>query len=144
MPLYWTIDSKAKLVTVVAEGVVTQADFEAYLDVIDQAGLHAYCKLFDGVDADTSMGPEQILAVGVRMRTSHHSRPVGPLAIAVAEDKVAMVSRVLGMLAAASRPMRVFHASAPAREWILKQTPGNGTAGAPGPQVSAAVAPPCS
>lgn len=124
MPLYWTIDSKAKLVTVVAEGVVTQAEFEAYLDVIDQAGLHAYCKLFDGVDADTSMGPEQILAVGVRMRTSHQSQPVGPLAVAVAEDKVAMVSRVLGMLAAASRPMRVFHASAPAREWILKQLPG--------------------
>lgn len=144
MPLYWTIDSKAELVTVMAESIVTQADFEAYLDVIDQAGLHAYRKLFDGVDAETSMGPEEILAVGVRMRTSHHSQAVGPLAIVIAEDKVALVSRVLGMLAAASRPMRVFHESALAREWILKQPPGNGTEQAPGPQASAAAAHPCS
>src|SRR5690606_28070994 len=79
MPLHWTIDSKAKFLAVVAEGVVTQAEFESYLDLIDQAGLHAYRKLFDGIDADTSMGPDQILAMGVRMRTSHQSRTVGPL-----------------------------------------------------------------
>jgi len=144
MPLFWTIDSKAKLVTAVAEGDVTRADFEAYLDMIDQAGLHAYRKLFDGIDADTSMGAEQILAIGVRMRTSHQSQPVGPLAIAVAEDKVAMVSRVLGMLAAASRPMRVFHESAPAREWILKQPFSGGTRERPGDrQVSTTAARPC-
>lgn len=138
MPLYWTIDSKAKLVTAVAEGDVTRAEFEAYLDMIDQAGLHAYRKLFDGMNGDTSMGPEHILAIGVRMRTSHHSQPVGPLAIAVAEDKVAMVSRVLGMLAAASRPMRVFHESAPAREWILTQPPSRSAGPAQGPSATAA------
>lgn len=124
MPLYWTIDSKAKLLTVVAEGDVTRAEFESYLDVIDQAGLYTYRKLFNGLDADTSMGPEHILAMGVRMRTSHQVQPVGPLAVAVAEDKVAMFSRVLGMLAAATRPMRVFHEAGPAHDWILKQPPG--------------------
>lgn len=125
MPLHWTIDSKAKLLTVVAEGDVTRAEFESYLDVIDQAGLHTYRKLFNGLDADTSMGPEHILAMGVRMRTSHQVQPVGPLAVAVTEDKVAMFSRVLGMLAAATRPMRVFHEAGPAHDWILKQPPGN-------------------
>lgn len=124
MPLHWTIDSKAKLLTVVAEGDVTRAEFEAYLDVIDQADLHIYRKLFDGLRADTSMGAEQLLAIGVRMRSSHQVHPVGPLAVAVAEDKVDMVSRVLGMLAAARRPMRVFHEAGRAREWILKQRPG--------------------
>lgn len=121
MPLNWTIDSKAKLLTVVAEGDVTRAEFEAYLDLIDQAGLHTYRKLFDGTLADTSMGADHLLAVGVRMRTSHHTNPVGPLAVVVAEDKVAMVSRVLGMLAAANRPMRVFREVGPARDWIRKQ-----------------------
>lgn len=123
MPLHWTIDSKAKLLTVVAEGVVTQAEFESCLDLVDQAGLHVYRKLFDGMDADTSMGPEQILAMGVRMRASHQTQTVGPLAVAVAEDKVPILSRVLGMLAAARRPMRVFHEAGPARSWILKQPP---------------------
>lgn len=121
MPLNWTINSKAKLLTVVAEGDVTRAEFEAYLDMVDQAGLHTYRKLFDGTLADTSMGSEHILAIGVRMRTSHQTNPVAPLAVVVAEDKVAMVSRVLGMLAAANRPMRVFHEVGPAREWIRKQ-----------------------
>ncbi len=107
--------------TVVAEGDVTRSEFESYLDVIDNAGLHAYRKLFDGGRADTTMGPENILAIGVRMRTSHHTNPVGPLAVVVPEDKITMVSRVLGMLAAANRPMRVFHEAGPAHDWILKQ-----------------------
>jgi len=121
MPVHWTIDSKHRLMTVVAEGDVTRPEFEAYLDMIDNAELYAYRKLFDGGAADTSMGAENILAVGVRMRSAHQSRAVGPLAVVVPEDKIAMVSRVLGMLAAADRPMRVFHETGPARDWILKQ-----------------------
>lgn len=81
MPLNWTIDSKAKLLTVLAEGDVTRSEFEAYLDLVDEACLHTYRKLFDGVRADTSMGAENILAVGVRMRASHQTNPVGPLAV---------------------------------------------------------------
>lgn len=107
--------------SVVAEGDVTRPEFEAYLDVIDNADLHAYRKLFDGGSADTRMGPENILAIGVRMRATHHHRTVGPLAVVVPEDKIEMVSRVLGMLAAANRPMRVFQEAGPARDWILKQ-----------------------
>jgi hypothetical protein len=121
MPVHWTIDSKHRLMTVVAEGDVTRPEFEAYLDVIDNAELYTYRKLFDGGAADTSMGAENILAVGVRMRSAHQTRAVGPLAVVVPEDKIAMVSRVLGMLAAADRPMRVFHEAGPARDWILKQ-----------------------
>ena len=121
MPLHWTIDSKAKLLTAVAEGDVTRDEFEAYLDMIDQAGLHTYRKLFDGIHAEPSMGAENIMAMGVRMRASHQVHPVGPLAVVVAEDNIAMVSRVLGMLAAASRPMRVFHEPGPAHDWIRKQ-----------------------
>lgn len=121
MPLHWIIDSKTRLLTAVAEGDVTRPEFEAYLDTIDQADLHAYRKLFNGLQGDTSMGAENILAMGVRMRTSHQRHAVGPLAIVVTEDKVAMVSRVLGMLAAANRPMRIFHEIGPAQDWIMKQ-----------------------
>lgn len=122
MPLYWTIDSKEQLMTAVAEGDVTRPEFEAYLDVIDKAGLYAYRKLFDGSNADTTMGAENILAVGVRMRSANQSHAVGPLAVVVHEDKIEMISRVLGMLAAANRPMRVFHEARAARDWILKQS----------------------
>lgn len=110
-----------RLLTAVAEGDVTRPEFEAYLDMLDQAGVHGYRKLFDGLHADTSMGAENILAMGVRMRASHQVHAVGPLAVVVAQDRVAMISRVLGILAAARRPMRIFHELGPARDWILKQ-----------------------
>ncbi len=122
MPIYWTIDSKERLMTVIAEGDVTRPEFESYLDVIDNANLHAYRKLFDGGSADTRMGAEDIMAMGVRMRSAHQSHAVGPLAVVVPEDKIAMMSRVLGMLAAANRPMRVFHEVGAARDWIRKQS----------------------
>lgn len=121
MPLHWTIDPDERLFSAVAEGDVTKAEFEAYLDTIDSADLHTWRKLFDGLQAHTTMGAENILALGVRMRDSHRKSAVGALAIVVQEEKVPMFTRVLGMLAAANRPMRVFSDLGAAREWILKQ-----------------------
>ncbi len=62
------------------------------LDVIDKADLHAYRKLFDGARGETSMGAENVLAMGVRMRTSR--RPTRPARSPswYSEDKVATVS----------------------------------------------------
>jgi hypothetical protein len=121
MPIHWTIDSRLRLMTVVAEGDVTRPEFEAYLDVVDKAELYPYRKLFDGSGGDPRMSPDDLLALGVRMRSVHHTQPVGPLAVVVPDDKIDLVCRVLGMLAAANRPMRVFNDAAPARDWILKQ-----------------------
>lgn len=121
MPLRWKIESKERLLTVIAEGDVTRPEVDALLDTIERADLFGYRKLFDGIGADTTMGPDNILALGVRMRTHHADHAVGPLAIAVPDDKVALISRVLGMLAAARRPLRVFHEVEAARDWILKQ-----------------------
>jgi hypothetical protein len=43
---------------------------------------------------------------------------VGPLAVVVPEDKFDLIARVLGALAAADRPMRLFTDLRPARRWI--------------------------
>ena len=77
MPLTWTIDPDQRLVTAVAEGEVTRACFEAYLDAIDQADALGYRKLFDGTRGAISMEREDVLALGVRMRTSHATGPMG-------------------------------------------------------------------
>ena len=81
---------------------------------------------FDGrmvyTTADTKMPPDEILALGVRMRAAHtEDRTLGALAAVVPDDKIELVSRVLGMLAAAKRPMRVFSTLAPAQEWLQRQ-----------------------
>ena len=122
MAFHWKIDSQEKLITIVAEGDVTRAEVGAFLDVLEGIEGFSYRKLFDGTSADTKMSPDEILALGVRMRAAHtHDRTLGALAAVVPDDKVELVSRVLGMLAAAKRPMRVFSTLPPAEEWLQRQ-----------------------
>ena len=118
MPLHWTIDPQQKLITVVAKGDVTRAEFEALLDAMSAAGAHAYRKLFDGELGRTDMAPADAMALGVRMRAEHATGPMGPLAVVLPEKYAGLAGQALGMLAAADRPMRVFGAIAPARRWL--------------------------
>lgn len=88
------------------------------------SGAMSYRKLFDGTDGDTSMTPDDLLQVGVRMRDFHALGPMGPLAVVVPAEKGEVVARVLGILAAADRPMRVFQSVRPALRWLERQKSG--------------------
>jgi hypothetical protein len=117
MPLQWTIDHDMNRVVATADGDVTRAEFEAFLDAIERENATAYCKLFDGAAGGTRMGTDDVLAICVRIRDSHRN-PVGPLAIVVPPEMPHLVPRVLGVLAAANRPMRIFHSLKPAQRWF--------------------------
>src|SRR3989337_3309703 len=67
-PLYWTIDSRQKLVAIACEGDVTLADLVEYLDVVEGASALAYRKLFDGTAFQTSMTESDILEIGARFQ----------------------------------------------------------------------------
>jgi hypothetical protein len=120
MPLHWDIDHTHQLMVVVAEGMVTRQEVDRMLDDMIAERALGYRKLFDGTQGDTTMGPSEILDLGVRMRTLHQHGTMGPLAVVVPVEKWEMVARVLGMLAAAKRPMRVFQTVAKARRWLKK------------------------
>lgn len=117
MPLRWTFDAGRRLVTCVADGDVTREEALRFLAEMTAADALGWRKLFDGTRGETRMSADDLLAVAAAIR-SHHTQPVGPLAMVVPPDKVALVARLLGVLAAAKRPMRVFHEVAPAREWL--------------------------
>lgn len=117
MPIRWTIDHARKRVFAVAEGDVTRAEFEEYLEAMDREQAMAYRKLFDGTDGGTTMDSYDLLAICVRIR-SYHRNPVGPLAVVMTGEHAHLVLRVLGVLAAAKRPMRIFHSLKPAQRWI--------------------------
>lgn len=119
MSLNWTINSETRLITVVADGDVSRHDVETLLDEMASSGAMTYRKLFDGSLGDTKMGPEDLLLLGVRFRAFHAEGPMGPLAVVVPDEKFELVARVLGMLAAADRPMRVFRTLGPARRWLM-------------------------
>lgn len=107
----------------VAEGDVTRAEVDHMLDAMQAGGALSYRRLFDGSQGDTSMGPEDLMALGVRMRSMHVQGGVGPLALVVPPDKEKLLERMFGMLAVADRPMRVFNDTDQARRWIQKQIP---------------------
>lgn len=117
MPLQWTIDHDLNRVVATADGDVTRAEVEAFLDAIERENAMAYCKLFDGAAGGTRMSADDLLAICVRIRDSHRN-PVGPLAIVVPPEMPHLVPRVLGVLAAAKRPMRIFHSLKPAQRWF--------------------------
>lgn len=121
MPVHWKIDSRKRLLTVVAEGDVTRVDADAFLDVLESGDLISYRKLFDGMAGTTSMTAEDFMAIGVRIRTGHQVGSVGALAVALTAEKAQLVSRVLGIMASAKRPMRLFDDVDDARRWIVRQ-----------------------
>ena len=118
MPLHWTIDSRLKLFMVTADGFVDYAEVNRMLNAMVGADVHGYRKMFDGTLGDTRMSPTEILSLGVRMRSIHAMGPMGPLAIVIPEDKYYLIARVLGILATAKRPMRVFKDLEKAQQWL--------------------------
>ena len=117
MPITWAVDPDFESVAVRAEGAITRADVEAYLAAIDAAGAVGYRKLIDARTATVGMGHEDMMAVGVRLR-GFHDGPVGALAIVLSRDAADAVARILGILAAADRPMRLFTGMRAAERWL--------------------------
>jgi hypothetical protein len=122
MPIYWTIDSRQELVVVTAEGDVTRMDAEEYIDVVAGSGALAYRKLYDGRGGNVAMDHEELMAIAARFRSYHH-RPIGPLAMVLLHDQAERVARLLGVLASADRPLKLFTSLAPARRWIERLAP---------------------
>ena len=117
VPIHWQIDSRSRLVIVTAEGEVTRAEMEEYLEVVTGAGANGYAKIFDGRCGKGVMDTADMLALGARFRALH-SQPHGPLAIVLPPERRDRLQPVLGMLAAAERPIRFFTSLRTAMGWI--------------------------
>ena len=138
MSLHWTIDSRLQTFVATCDGNVDLAEVNAMLDAMVGANGLGYRKLFDGTNGNTQMSSVDMLGIGVRMRALQEGhRDHGPLAIVVPDDKYAMMSRVLGILAAAKRPMRVFNDAGKARKWLDSPTIRAGRPAFDGPEASA-------
>ena len=121
MPLYWTIDSRAKLVTLVAEGEVFLDEAVACLAAVEGASATPYRKLFDGRTGISSLTDAELLMVGAEIRAHHRHGKVGALAVVAPPARTGTISRLLGMFAMADRPMRLFDELAPAQRWLDEQ-----------------------
>jgi hypothetical protein len=121
MPFHWTINPTQRVMFLRSSGIVTRAEVEELIDAIVDGGALAYDKLFDGSAARTSMTAEEMLDLGMRFRAIHSVAAVGALAVVMPVDRGDQMERMMGMIAAADRPMRVFTDLEKARAWLEKQ-----------------------
>jgi hypothetical protein len=128
MPLYWTIDSKARLFTAVAEGDVSLGDAIDLLEAMAGAKAMSYRKLFDSRAAAPRLSPDELLSLCARIRAYHEQGMMGALAIVATAEQTAVFARLLGALASAKRPIKVFDSPRQARTWIEFQAKERETA----------------
>jgi hypothetical protein len=121
----WFIDSRARLVEVSAEGRVTRGEMEAYLAAVTGARANGYAKIFDATRGEGALtnGDMAIMAATFRQM---HAEPHGPLAIVLQEERQPRLQPVLGALAAADRPLRLFTTRLAAQRWLARQGGGGG------------------
>jgi hypothetical protein len=124
--LHWFIDSRKRLIVVTADGPVTRAEIDALLDAVTGAKALAYAKLVDATAGKFALSAIDVMALGVRVR-SLHAGPVGAAAIVLPgdlprhdepQDAPTLVARLIGFLASAKRPLRLFKTVAGARRWL--------------------------
>ncbi len=127
MPIHWLIDSRSHRVVITAEGRVTRAEFEEYLEVVAGAGANAYAKIFDGRGARTP-SPQRTWRSSPRGSGSCMPSRTAPLRSSCQRPSARGFEPVLGALAAADRPLRLFTTLRAARAWLHGQATGRCTA----------------
>jgi hypothetical protein len=118
MPLYWTIDSKERLFTGGGEGEVTLDDAISLLEALAGAKALSYRKLFDGRAVQSMMTGDELLTVCAKIRSYHDQGPVGALAMVGTHEQTVRFARLLGALASADRPIKVYTSLRQARTWL--------------------------
>jgi hypothetical protein len=121
MPIRWTVDQSRQMLLATAEGEITLKEIVEYLNAVVAAGTMPYRKLFDGSEARLAMTDEEMMVLGVRLRTFHGQGKIGALAIVAAADKTHGLARLFGALAAADRRTKIFETLKAARDWIDAQ-----------------------
>lgn len=124
--LHWFIDSRERLIVITAEGAVTRAEIDDMLDAVTGAKALAYRKLVDARAGKFALSAIDLLAVGARVRDLH-AGSVGAAAIVLPgrmprddepEEAPTLLARLIGILASAKRPLRLFKSVAAARRWL--------------------------
>ena len=123
MPVEWTIDSREHFVTATGEGPVTFEEAVRLLDTLAGARALGYRKLLDARQANPSFTPEELMQLAVKVRGYHETGDMGALAVVATPEQTVAYARLLGALAAADRPIKVFTTPRAARNWIADQKP---------------------
>ncbi|HZB54824.1 MAG TPA: hypothetical protein VE527_14415 [Reyranella sp.] len=100
---------------------MTISDAIDLLEAMEGAKAMSYRKLFDGRNATPSMSPDELLSLCARIRSYHEQGMMGALALVATAEQTTVFARLLGALASAKRPIKLFDTPRQARNWIEDQ-----------------------
>lgn len=121
MPISWIIDSRTRTVELLAEGEVSFDQVREYLDAVAGAKALANGKFVDVRSATAAMTPEELMLPMTAFRRYHQQSPMGPLAVLATDEQSVTHARLLGALASADRPIKLFTSELRARRWLQRQ-----------------------
>ncbi|TAJ85390.1 hypothetical protein [Reyranella sp.] len=118
MAFHWHIDSKAKLILGSAAGVLTSSDLLNYLKTIAGVNALEYRQLLDLSQAIPEITLTEAVEIGVRIRMLRGDVVAGPAAIVMPKEQAEPLARMLGIMAMAHHPLRLFKDLELAKKWI--------------------------
>ncbi|MFO1161407.1 MAG: hypothetical protein U1E60_21395 [Reyranellaceae bacterium] len=121
MSLEWKISHPDRLVIATAEGTLTPAEIEHYLDDVVTSDALVYRKIFDVTQAVFQTSDDEMMALGARIRAYPAFGRLGPLAIVVASEQSRWQARMFSQLAEVDRPLKIFRTVGAARKWLDAQ-----------------------
>ena len=122
MPIHWTISHPTRLVVAVCKGEVSRNDIEDYLDGVVVADTLPYRQIFDISQGTLSLGDDDMMALGARIRAYAGISNMGPLAIVARSREGHAQARMFAALAEAKRPLKIFGELHDARQWLDAET----------------------
>lgn len=120
MPVGWIIDSRTRTVELFADGEVSLDQVMEYMRAVAGAKALAYGKLVDVRKATAAMTADELMRLMAVFREYHQQGPMGPLAVLATDAQSVTYARLLGALASADRPMKLFTTELKARRWLLR------------------------
>ncbi len=112
------------MVTVAAEGEVTLAQAEEYLDAVVVADAMPYAKLVDCTNMVTHASDDDMMQLAARIRAYATVMQGGPLCFVVATPEMLDYTRRYLNLSTDNRPAQICQTIAEARTWLATHKKG--------------------
>lgn len=123
MPIMWGVNHAARLVSAKANGELSRAEIEDYLDGLMTAATLSYRKVLDMAESRLALSADDMAVLGARIRAHESVGPMGSVAVIAGSDEVYDQVRLFESVVHAQRSLRVFRDAEKAYAWLTVELP---------------------
>jgi hypothetical protein len=123
MPVYLDIDRVDRIVMIIAQGDIDDAEVRRVTQELLAADVSPYAKIIDNSAANMHETPEQVANIVRMMREGPGHEQRGPVACVVDAQNPGD-ARLFAELSAGDRPIKLFTSLRAARQWAMETAAG--------------------